>query len=130
MNSWKTVLITLAIFGLGGLAGSLITAQVIKTKVEQVQATTPPPQIYEGDFLPRMAHVMEIQLKLTPEQVQAARAILRQAQQNLRKLNEEWQLKAEEMDLGSPRLMAARTEWRIKSRRIFVQSDEDVRNLL
>jgi hypothetical protein len=130
MYSWKAALMTLVIFGLGGLAGSLITAQVIKTKIEQVKTSAVFPDVHDGDFPARMAHVMEVQVKLTPEQVKRVRSILRDTQLEVNRLNGEWQQRVVDLEPGSKELIAARNEWRLKSRRVFVRMDDTVRGLL
>lgn len=130
MYSWKTALITLVIFGLGGLAGSLITARVIKNKIEQVQTTFAPPDIVSPDYPARVVQVMEAQLQLSPEQVKRARVIVRQAQQEVQRLNGEWQQKVADLDLNSRELVAARQEWRLKSRQVFIRADQSILDIL
>ena len=130
MHYWKTALFTLLIFALGGLAGSLITAQVIKTRIERVEVTRPLPGMHDEEFVPLMMRVMEKQLQLTAEQTTKARDIMRQAQRDMMRLNGEWRLKAAELEPGSPALLVARNEWRIRSRKAMAASDDAIRGLL
>ena len=124
-------MITLGIFGLGGLAGSLITARVIKSKIEQVQTITAATTDWRDEGFPtRMVHEMEVRVKLSPDQVKQVRSILRRSQQEILRLNGEWQQKLAELEPGSGALLAARGEWRMKSRRAIVRSDESVREIL
>lgn len=130
MHYWKTALLTLVIFGLGGLAGSLITAHVIKFRIEKVEATQPIAGFEQGDFIPRMMHVMEKQLNLQPAQIGRARDIMKRAQQEILRLNGDWRQKASELPPLSPELLSARNEWRLKCRDVIKKSDEAIRGLL
>ena len=116
MHYWKTALLTLVIFALGGLAGSLVTAHVIKSRIEKVEATQPIAGIEQGDFVPRMMHIMEKQLNLQQAQTGRARDIMKRAQQEILRLNGDWRQKASELQPLSPELLASRNEWRLKSR--------------
>lgn len=131
MHSWKTALITLVIFGLGGLAGTLITARVIKSKIERVEVTRPVPGMFEGEWIPQTIRVMEKQLHLSPEQTGRIRGIMLRAQQETFRLRVEWQQNAAgHEDPNSPELLRARNEWRITSRKVIARSDEEVAALL
>ncbi len=45
MHYWKTALLTLVIFALGGVAGGLVTAKIIHGKIERVEITHIGPQL-------------------------------------------------------------------------------------
>lgn len=131
MHSWKTALITLAIFALGGLAGSLITAQVIKGKIERVDGTRPTADMYEGPWPAMMVRAMEKQLQLTPEQSARVRDIMRRTQQEIIRLRSEWQQNtARHEDPGSPEPIRLRDRWRLETRRTVLRSDEQIAALL
>lgn len=131
MHSWKTALITLAIFALGGMAGSLITAQVIKGKIERVEVTRPTPDIYEGPWPAMMVRAMEKQVQLTPEQSAKVRDIMRHTQQEVIRLRTEWQQNtARHEDPGSPEPLRLRDRWRLETRRTVMRSDEQIAALL
>ena len=130
MHYWKTALLTLVIFALGGLAGSLVTAHVIKSRIEKVEATQPIAGIEQGDFVPRMMHIMEKQLNLQPAQIGRARDVMKRAQQEILRLNGDWRQKASELQPLSPELLVSRNEWRLKSRDIITKSDAAIRGLL
>ena len=80
MHYWKTAFLTLLIFGLGGVAGSLITAQVIKGKIERVQISTLGPETARPEFIPQYLGALQRQMNLTPDQVQRIREILMRSQ--------------------------------------------------
>ena len=131
MHHWKTALLTLVIFALGGVAGSLVTAKIIHGKIEHVERTRPGPEIYQGEYIPHTLGVMERMVKLLPEQVQKIRVIMREAQQETLRVRAEWQEKASALSEQNGReIMRAREEWRLKSRRIVERSDESIRELL
>lgn len=109
MHYWKTALLTLLIFGLGGVAGGLITAQVIKGRIEHVRLTTPGPEVAGLDWIPQMLPAMRHQLNLTPEQVEKVRNIMFRTQKEIQR---------------------AREEWRLKSRNAIARSDEAIVEIL
>ena len=130
MHYWKTAILTLVIFGLGGVAGGLITAKLIHARIEHVETTRIGPQMLGGN-IPQIIGVMERMLKLRPEQVQEIRGILRQAQQETLTARAEWQEKVAALsEEHSGEIMRAGEEWRILSRRIVERADIATRELL
>ena len=57
MQHWKTAFLTLLIFGLGGVAGGMVTAEIIKRKIEVVRQTTPGPEVVAPDWIPQTVHL-------------------------------------------------------------------------
>jgi hypothetical protein len=92
MQYWKTAFLTLLIFGLGGVAGGLVTAQVIKRKIEVVRQTTPGPDVVAPEWIPQTVQVMRRQLNLRPDQVERARDIMLSSQREIVRQREEFRL--------------------------------------
>ena len=131
MHYWKTALLTLMIFALGGVAGGLVTAKIIHGKIERVETTRIGPQVMNGDWILKNIGVMEHMVKLTPDQVQKIRGIMRQAQQEVFRAREEWQEKASGLsEQNGPEVRRAREESQLKSRRAVVKTDNTIRELL
>src|SRR5687767_2690519 len=132
MHYWKTALLTLVIFGLGGVAGALVTAKIIHGKIERVETTrTGPQQFMGGNTIPQVIGVMERMVKLRPDQILKVRGIMRQAQQETLRARAEWQDKVAALtEENAPEIRRAGEEWRIRSRRIVERSDDAIRELL
>ena len=131
MHYWKTAFLTLVIFGLGGIAGGLITAKIIRGKIEYVEKTHPGPEIAHGEWIPQSIGVMERMVKLQPEQVQRIRVIMRKAQQESLRARAVWQDKAAELnEQNGPEIRRLREEWQIKTRRGVEAADNAIRELL
>lgn len=109
MHHWKTAFLTLLIFGLGGLAGGLVTARVIKAKIEAAKQAPTPQEAAAPDWIPQTLGIMERHLDLSPSQVQKAREIMIRTQQDI---------------------LRSRDEWRQSSRSALARADEAVRNVL
>lgn len=93
MQHWKTAFLTLVIFGLGGVGGGLVTAQIIKRKIEVVNQSTPGPEVIRPEWIPQTVQVMRRQLNLTPEQVEQVRDIMIPAQREMVRQREEFRLR-------------------------------------
>ncbi len=131
MQYWKTAILTLGIFGLGGVAGSLVTAKVIHGKIERVEATHIGPQLMGGDWIAQNLGAMERMVKLTPEQVQKVRGIMRQAQQEALRARGEWQEKAAGLsEQNGPEIRRLREEAMLRTRRSVERADGEIRELL
>ena len=109
MHYWKTALLTLIIFGLGGIAGSLITARVIRTKIEAVKHTQAGPEAVAPEWIPQNLGAMERHVNLAGEQVSSIRETLTGAQKEI---------------------LRARDEYRINSRKVLARADEAILALL
>jgi|GEM_PF-670447 len=94
MHYWKTAFLTLLIFGLGGVAGGLITAQVIKGKIERVQISTLGPETARPEFIPQYLGALQRQMNLTPDQVQRIREIMMRSQRETARAREEFRLRS------------------------------------
>lgn len=90
MQNWKTAVLTLAIFGLGALAGSLVSAQIIRGRLAGAKAVTPAPPTDQPEWPAKMADSMRKQLDLNPEQSRAVAAILRQTHEDIQRMRERW----------------------------------------
>lgn len=131
MQHWKTAFLTLVIFGLGGVAGALITANIIHGKIERVETTRIGPEFMGGNMIPQTIGVMERMLELKPEQVKKIRDIMRQAQQESLRARAEWQDKVAGLsEEHSQEIKRAAEEWHIRSRRIVERADEATREVL
>src|SRR5687767_11685093 len=94
MHYWKTAFLTLVIFGLGGVAGGLITAQVIKGKIEHVRVSTPGREIVGPEWIGKNLGVMQRQLNLTPDQVRHVREIMMRSQREIVLARDEFRLRS------------------------------------
>ncbi len=131
MHHWKTAFLTLVIFGLGGIAGGLLTAKIIRGKIEYVEKTRAGPEIAHGEWILQSIGVMEHMVKLQPEQVQKVRSIMRKAQQESLRARSVWQEKAAELTgQNGPEIRRLREEWQIKTRRGVEAADNAIRELL
>lgn len=131
MHYWKTAFLTLVIFGLGGVAGSLVTAKVIHGKIERVEETHIGTQLMGGDWIAQNIGVMERMVKLMPEQVQKIRNIMRQAQQEALRARGEWQEKAAGLsEQNGLEIRRLREEWMLRTRRSVERADKEIRELL
>ncbi len=131
MQYWKTAVITLVIFGLGGVAGSLVTAKVIHGKIERVETSQVGPQLMGGDWIAQNIGVMERMVKLMPEQVQKVRGIMRQAQQEALRVRGEWHEKAAGLsEQNGPEIRRLREESMLRTRRSVESADGQIRELL
>jgi Spy/CpxP family protein refolding chaperone len=111
VQHWKTAFLTLVIFGLGGVAGGMITARVIKSRIEQVKVTTPGGGVTGDAFVPNMLGVMQRQLNLTPEQTENVREIMLRTQREIVRSREEQRLKSRNiMERSDAAVMAILTD--------------------
>ena len=94
MQHWKTAFLTLLIFGLGGVAGGLITAQVIRGKIEHVKLTTPGREVIGPEWIPQHLGAMQRQVNLTPEQVEKVREIMSRTQREIVRAREDVRLRS------------------------------------
>ena len=109
MFSLKAILLTLSLFGLGGVAGGLMTARVIKARIEDAKAQPTSNDFIAADWIPASVMAMERQVNLTPEQAQRVREIMKHSQQEI---------------------LRDRDDWRRRSRESIVRADRAIMELL
>ncbi|HEX2746442.1 MAG TPA: hypothetical protein VHM91_00475, partial [Verrucomicrobiales bacterium] len=81
----------------------------IKRKIEVVRQTTPGPEVVAPDWIPQTVQVMRRQVKLTPEQMDRVREIMKEAQREI---------------------VHQREEFRLHSRRAMEHADDAIHQLL
>jgi len=92
MHHWKTAILTLVIFGLGSIAGGLVTARVIRAKIEAVKQTQAGPESTMPDWIPQSIALMERHLNLSPAQAKDIRDTMLRAQKEILHAREDWRL--------------------------------------
>lgn len=106
MHTWKTAILTLLIFGLGSLAGSLVTSRVIHARIQkdgvkpQQTAAMPP---LEAEWNAAQVEVMQRQVNLTPAQRREVVEIFSKAQREVQTMREDWKSRIRELLQGADR---------------------------
>jgi hypothetical protein len=88
MQNWKTAVLTLAIFGLGALAGTLVTAQIIRGRLAVVRQVTPAPPGENQEWAAKMTDNLRKQVDLSPDQSREVSAILARTHEDIQRLRE------------------------------------------
>ena len=88
MQNWKTAVLTLAIFGLGALAGTLVTAQIIRGRLAVVRQVTPAPPAENQEWAAKMTDNLRKQVDLSPDQSREVSTILARTHEDIQRLRE------------------------------------------
>ena len=105
MQNWKTAFLTLVIFALGSLAGTLVTARILKERMEQHAGTIEQPIVPDVPFQQsknpwptRTLEGMARMIKPTTEQRVKIGKILHDVHEGNRKLRDDMQNLATQAD--------------------------------
>jgi Spy/CpxP family protein refolding chaperone len=109
MHTWKTALLTLLIFGLGAVAGGLVTSKLAHARIEkgrsQTTTRTVPLPPYEAEWNEAQLDVMQRQVGFSPDQRRQVADIFSKAQRELQSAREDWKNRMRELLQRSDRAL-------------------------
>lgn len=103
MQNWKTAVLTLAIFALGALAGSLVSAQVFRGRLAGARKSTPPPPPESREWPRRVADAVRQQVDLSEPQSTAVSGILSRTYEDVQSMRERWRRELRQRMIESDR---------------------------
>jgi|688.fasta_scaffold381958_2 hypothetical protein len=103
MQNWKTAVLTLAIFALGALAGSLVSAQVFRGRLAGARKTTPAPPPESREWPQRVSDSVRQQVGLSEPQSTAVSSILSRTYEDVQSMRERWRRELRQRMIESDR---------------------------
>ena len=102
MHIWKTVILTLLIFGLGSVAGGLVTSRILHARIQKdglvkTPSSTPAPPPLEAEWNAAQIEVMQRQVNLPPGQRRQVVDIFGKAQVQVQSMREDWKSRIREI---------------------------------
>jgi hypothetical protein len=103
MQNWKTAVLTLAIFALGALAGSLVSAQVFRGRLAGARKTSPAPPPESREWPQRVSDAVRQQVGLADTQSAAVSSILSRTYEDVQSMRERWRRELRQRMIESDR---------------------------